>query len=38
MAIRINEVSPTATVPYLFLPNTNVVSTVDKTEVNLTQI
>lgn len=35
MGIRINELSPTTTVPYLFFPNARVVSPGDKTQVNL---
>lgn len=35
MGISINELSPSTTVPYLFFPNANMVSTGDKTQVNL---
>lgn len=38
MGIRINELPATTTVLYLFFSNTNMVSTGDKTQVNLTQI
>jgi len=38
MGRRIIELSPTTTVPYLFFPNTETVSTGDKTQVNFTQL
>lgn len=37
MGIRISELSPTTSIPYLFFPDTDMVSTADKTQVNFTQ-